>query len=198
MALLTGKAREILKGLVDNKDRVNEYVNTDLKECENLSEILNFLKDRGFIESDMGHNKALIDIIGHWHVKLNYNGLSYFEQEKEYLERQKQSQPNNVYVGGSGNIVQTGNNNTATINNGIDFAELSRLIEAVKTQSVALSADERLEMQESLETIEETLKQAAPKKSLIKTALTTLSAIKNTVEFSVAVANLAQFASTLP
>jgi hypothetical protein len=189
---VTGEARILLQGMIDADVNLETYIYTYLKENREEGKcVLNYLESIGTFD------ELKYTIAGTVHARLSYKAKTYFEREKEYDEQQKQSQSNSVFVGGSGNIVQTGNNNTATINNGIDYSELSGLIEAVKSSAIDLSDEEKVEVQESLETIEETLKQATPKKSLIKTALTTLSAIKNTVEFSAAVTDLAQFISIL-
>jgi tetrahydromethanopterin S-methyltransferase subunit G len=91
----------------------------------------------------------------------------------------------------------------ATINNGFDSAKLLELINAVKAQSVAiLPKDEMESVQESLDVIETELKQMAPRKSFVKTAISTLKGIKvsneikEAAEFSAAMAALIQFLST--
>lgn len=85
----------------------------------------------------------------------------------------------------------------ATQNNGIDMDELKTLIENVKKEAVNISSSDDLEsVSESVEVIEHELTQENPRKSLIKTALKCLKAIKGTAEFGAATAALFQFTQT--
>ena len=83
---------------------------------------------------------------------------------------------------------------TATANIGADESELEKLIAAVRDKIGTIASDEDKEAaSESLEVIEAEVVSEKPKKSMIKTAMATLQAIKGTVEFGSAAAALIQF-----
>lgn len=83
---------------------------------------------------------------------------------------------------------------TVTANIGADASELEKLIAAVRDKIGTIASDEDKEAaSESLEVIEAEVVSEKPKKSMIKTAMATLQAIKGTVEFGSAVAALIQF-----
>lgn len=83
---------------------------------------------------------------------------------------------------------------TATANIGADASELEKLIAAVRDKIGTIASDEDKEAAaESLEVIEAEVVSEKPKKSMIKTAMATLQAIKGTVEFGSAAAALIQF-----
>ena len=72
--------------------------------------------------------------------------------------------------------------------------DIEQLISAVRTKMDTLISDEDKEAaSESLEVIEAEVISEKPKKSMIKTAIASLQAIKGTVEFGSAVAALIQF-----
>ena len=82
----------------------------------------------------------------------------------------------------------------ATQNNGINYMELKALIDALRNElNESMNSEDVEAVKESIEVIESELAQQNPKKSLIKTALTTIQVVKGTVEFSAAVAALVQF-----
>lgn len=78
-----------------------------------------------------------------------------------------------------------------------DLDGLEKLIAAVKENADVLDVDSREAAYESLEVIETESVTEKPKKSMIKTALGTLKAIKGTVEFGASVAALADFIAPL-
>ena len=80
---------------------------------------------------------------------------------------------------------------TATANIGADASELEKLIAAVR--GTIASDEDKEAASESLEVIEAEVVSEKPKKSMIKTAIATLQAIKGTVEFGSAAAALIQF-----
>ena len=83
---------------------------------------------------------------------------------------------------------------TVTANIGADASELEKLIAAVRDTIGTIASDEDKEAaSESLEVIEAEVVSEKPKKSMIKTAMATLQAIKGTVEFGSAAAALIQF-----
>lgn len=84
-------------------------------------------------------------------------------------------------------------------NNGIDIQQLKILLDAVRRETISkLSQDDAEAAEECLEVIETELTQPKPpRKSLLKTALTGLRAIKGTAEFGAAVSVLVQFIQTV-
>lgn len=87
---------------------------------------------------------------------------------------------------------------TATANIGADARELEKLIAAVRDKIGTIASDEDKEAaSESLEVIEAEVVSEKPKKSMIKTAMATLQAIKGTVEFGSAAAALIQFIGSM-
>ena len=99
---------------------------------------------------------------------------------------------------GQVNLAMDSSTINATQNKGINIDELKKLIDNVKKESINISSTDDIEIvNDSIEVIESELTQATPKKSMIKTALTGLKAIKGTVEFGSAVAALIQFIQTI-
>ena len=101
----------------------------------------------------------------------------------------------NVTVQNGQAIIANDNSSvTATTNIGATAKEIEQLIAAIRTKMETLSSDEDKEAaSESLEVIEAEVISEKPKKSMIKTAIASLQAIKGTVEFGSAVAALIQF-----
>lgn len=83
---------------------------------------------------------------------------------------------------------------TATTNIGATANDIEQLITAVRAKMDTLTSDEDKEAaSEGLEVIEAEVISEKPKKSMIKTAIASLKAIKGTVEFGSVVAALIQF-----
>ena len=82
---------------------------------------------------------------------------------------------------------------TATTHIGVNANELERLIAAVRTKMDTLTDTDKEAASESLEVIEAEIVSEKPKKSMIKTAITSLQAIKGVAEFGAAVSALIQF-----
>lgn len=101
----------------------------------------------------------------------------------------------NVTVQNGQAIIANDNSSvTATTNIGATAKDIEQLISAVRTKMDTLISDEDKEAaSESLEVIEAEVISEKPKKSMIKTAIASLQAIKGTVEFGSAVAALIQF-----
>lgn len=99
----------------------------------------------------------------------------------------------------NGQAIFAGDNATITATNqiGLDMTELQKLLRDVKDASAGLSAEDTETVNDCLEVVEAEAKSKTPKKSFIKTAITTLKAIKGTAEFAAAIAALIQFISTL-
>lgn len=101
----------------------------------------------------------------------------------------------NVTVQNGQAIIANDNSSvTATTNIGVAANDIEQLIAAVRKKMDTLASDEDKEAaSESLEVIETEVISEKPKKSMIKTAIASLQAIKGTVEFASAVAALIQF-----
>lgn len=104
----------------------------------------------------------------------------------------------NVTVEKGQSIIATdGSTVRATNQVGIDNDEISKLIAAVRSASDNLKPEEIEVVEESLEVIQTETSSVKPKKSMLKTAITTLSTIKGVAEFGAAVAALVQFVGEL-
>ena len=101
----------------------------------------------------------------------------------------------NVTVQNGQAIIANDNSSvTSTINIGATTNTIEQLISAVRTRLDTLTSEEDKETaSESLEVIEAEVAAEKPKKSMIKTAIASLQAVKGTVEFASAVAALIQF-----
>ena len=82
---------------------------------------------------------------------------------------------------------------TATTHIVVNANELERLIAAVRTKMDTLTDTDKETASESLEVIEAEIVSENPKRSMIKTAITSLQAIKGVAEFGAAVSALIQF-----
>ena len=101
----------------------------------------------------------------------------------------------NVTVQNGQAIIANDNSSvTSNINIGATTNTIEQLISAVRTRLDTLTSEEDKETaSESLEVIEAEVAAEKPKKSMIKTAIASLQAVKGTVEFASAVAALIQF-----
>ncbi len=82
----------------------------------------------------------------------------------------------------------------ATANNGVNLSELQGLLDRVISESKTnLSEDDTTVVSESVEVIQQELKQDKPKKTILRGVLSTLQGIAGTAEFLAAVAALVQF-----
>lgn len=98
---------------------------------------------------------------------------------------------------GQVNIANDSANINATINTGIDFDKLEKLIADVKTEAVEMPEDDKAILSDSLEVIDEQLKTEKPQKSFIRTAIEGIKHLKGTAEFAAAVTALVQFVQTI-
>jgi len=90
----------------------------------------------------------------------------------------------------------------ATVNailyNAIDPQKLDELVDAIKKETPCnMNKDDLETLNESLDVIRSEMIQPKPKKSLVKTALTGLQAIKGTAEFGAAIVALVQFIQSI-
>ena len=104
----------------------------------------------------------------------------------------------NVTVHDGQAIIATDNASVyATSQVGANSDELTALIEAVRALTDSLSPEDKESVSESLEVIESEVVSGKPRKSMIKTAISCLKAIKGTAELGAAIATLIQFVTTL-
>lgn len=100
----------------------------------------------------------------------------------------------NVTVENGQAIIATeGSTVNATNQVGVDGSELAKLIAAVQIAARSLEPEDKEAAEESLEVIQAETSAEKPKKSMIKTALATLTTIKGVAEFGAAVAALVEF-----
>lgn len=99
----------------------------------------------------------------------------------------------------SGQAIIAMDNATVTATNtvGLDPDKLAELIADVRNASSDLSEEDAETVEECLDVVATEAAAEKPKKSLLKTALTTLKGIIGTVEFSASVITLVQFVQTL-
>lgn len=86
---------------------------------------------------------------------------------------------------------------TATNNVGVDADELKKLIANVQEAAGTLDPEEQKTVSECLEVIETEAVAEKPRKSFLRTAITTLKAVKGVAEFAAAAATLAEFVSVI-
>ena len=104
----------------------------------------------------------------------------------------------NVSVQNGQAIIATDNATvTATNTVGLDPDKLAELIAAVRDASAGLSEEDAEAVEECLDVVATEATSDKPKKSILKTALTTLKGIVGAAEFSAAVITLVQFVQTL-
>ncbi|MGI6176744.1 MAG: hypothetical protein ACOYJC_11450 [Christensenellales bacterium] len=104
---------------------------------------------------------------------------------------------NNINIGGDvvNSPIQQGKGNIMSVdNNTIDIAQLNEILENIVQLSDAQSKEQ---IEESVGIIHEELKKAKPKKSIIRTAMASLKAVKGSIEFLAAVATLATYIASI-
>lgn len=189
---LTGEARDLLLNMVENKDDVDSYIASVSNEPEDpkLKKILDYLQGRDFLTYE-------IYIDGTFDVTLKYSAEHYFDLEKEFLEEQSIHQQI-VNVTAENAIIQTGNNNFASITNN---NELSNIVESIRGLLPKELPDEDKELIiDNAEAIKEEIQKGNPKKGFIKAAISGLQSslpkIAGAIELTAAITDIIQFAST--
>ena len=149
---------------------------TDEEEVQNVYAVLQYLVNERFVMVLIRHVESYLTKVG---IDMGVDEQNVF----------------NVTVNKGQAIIANDNASvTATANIGADASELEKLIAAVRDKIGTIASDEDKEAaSESLEVIEAEVVSEKPKKSMIKTAMATLQAIKGTVEFGSAAAALIQF-----
>lgn len=98
---------------------------------------------------------------------------------------------------GQVNIASDNASITASNSIGIDNEQLNKLIGNIMANSTDLSDEDSETLTDSLEVIKSEIVETTPKKSMIKTAIAGLKAIKGTAELGAAIAALVQFIQPL-
>ena len=169
-----GTVYAILKYIVDHQIDINDSISFGYSSSKNYQD-----KTEGF------NKRFVMVLIRHIESFLTKVGIEMGLDDKQVY---------NVTVQ-NGQAIFAGDNSTvnATNNIGLDADQLNQLIDAIKSSTAALSEEDKETAAECIEVIETEAISAKPKKSLLKTALKTLDAIKYSAEFAAAVATLIQF-----
>lgn len=164
----------ILRYLVDNNNSVYYGIALGYSSSKNYQD-----KIRGF------NDRFVMVLIRHIERYLTKVGIDMGLDEKTTY---------NVTVENGQAIIATeGSTVNATNQIGVNGNELAKLIAAVQAVADTLSPEDKETVQECLEVIETETSAEKPKKSMLKTAITTLNTVKGVVEFGASVAALAQF-----
>lgn len=106
----------------------------------------------------------------------------------------------NITAGDHSNIAvsQASDGSTASVtqSNGVDAAELGKLLGDLETSFNDLAEKDRNEAREYADALREELSAEKPKRSVVKAVLTGLKGINGTAQFVAAVAAIAQFVTT--
>ena len=95
-------------------------------------------------------------------------------------------------------VVASGDSSVSvTQTSGFDSNELERLLRSVQESASSLDEKSQKEIAELLVGIREAVECAVPKKSILKSLLGGLNVLSSSAQFAVAVANLAQFISSI-
>ena len=187
-------------------DCIFDLGNTDEEEVCNVFEIMNYIVDNNievhwsvagaYSSSDKSQDKVnafndrvIMVFIRHIEDYLTKIGIDMGMDENISY--------NITVSGGQVNIANDNAIINATNNTGIDTQQLMELIAKVKETASDISDDDKESLTDSLEVIEDLAKPDKPKRSFVKTAITTLKAIKGTAEFAAAVTALITFIQTL-
>ena len=164
----------VLRYLVDNNNSIYRGI------------ALGYSSSKGFQDKIKGFNDRFVMVlIRHVERYLTKVGIDMGLDEKITY---------NVTVENGQAIIATdGSMVNATNQVGAHSSELAKLIAAVQAATDSLSPEDKEAVQESLEVIEAETSAEKPKKSMLKTALATLTTIKGVAEFGAAVAALIQF-----
>lgn len=176
--------------------------NTDEEEIRNVFAILNYITENsvdvsihiaeGYTDSNIyqDRTKAFNDrvvmvLIRHIERYLTKVGIDMGIDEKITYSI--------TFRDGQLNIAHDNATINATNTISIDWEKLTTLINDVKSNATGITGEEAETLADSLEVIEEQVKEDKPKKGFIRTAITGLKAIHGTAEFVTAVAELVEF-----
>lgn len=185
---------ELLYNLITHQENLNEYVaSLYLESNDNYSLELNqkfgVLKENNLITLKWADNIA-------YNVSLTLNGKHYFEFKAEAEEENNKRNLQNINI--SGNQVNIATNNsaiTATQNNGINSDELNKLIQNIRNNiPEELSSEDKADVNESLDIIQEELLSNEPNTKVIKSQFNVFKRIDVGVKFLSSCASLLTFA----
>jgi predicted choloylglycine hydrolase len=141
-----------------------------------------------YIVLDRGYHCAFYSIPGHYQAKV--------KREESISNDKYKSITNNYYLTGQQSKLNINSidNSVNEINNGFNIEQLEALLEKLKeTIPENISIEDKTTIDESIDVIQTEIAKPQPKRSMLKTALNGLSALKSTVEFAAALATLTQF-----
>lgn len=98
---------------------------------------------------------------------------------------------------GQVNIAKDNATINAIINTCVDCDKLGKLIADVQKAAIGMPEDDKATLSDSLEVLDEQLKNEKPRKSFIRTAINGIKHLKWTAEFAAAVTALVQFVQTI-
>ena len=197
MKLLKGEARDLLIELIENKDSnlasllAAKFEGLNFAEDNHLRTIIKYLIDNGYL---LIPKNGWADNVPYF-AQLTYEGSNYLKLEEEDLQRAAALQ-SSLTINNHGQLNVASDNATIIANqyNGIDLAEVGRLIDAVKSMANGLDSADLQSLDDSVELLKEELASSKPKASLLRMAINSLKGIKGTAEFAAAVVALVEFA----
>lgn len=175
---------------------------TDIEEVRNVFAILCYIADNRMhihhsIAMGYSHSNKYQDKIKGFNDRVAMVLIRHIERYLTKIGIDMGLDDKNVYsitvTNGQVNIANDSAIINTTVNNGIDFKQLSALLQAVKHESVFLPEDEKEMVSNNLEVIELELQTEKPRKNFIKVAIAGIKTIKGTAEFAAAVVALIQF-----
>ena len=183
---------DFLLELITHQDDLNEYVISLYSQSESRASELNqkfgVLKENKLITCLWADNIA-------YKVMLTVNGKHYFEFKKEAEEDEKSNIKNVNISGNQVNIAANNSSINATQNNGINTDELKRLIQNIRNDIPSeLSSDDKTDINESLDIIQEELSSNEPNEKIVKSQFHIFKRIDVGLKFLNSCASLLIFA----
>lgn len=184
---------DFLQELIIHQENLSEYVTSLYSESNNnysleLNQKFGVLKENNLITVKWADNVA-------YNVTLTLNGKNYFEFKEEFEEDNKNKLQNVNISGNQVNIATNNSSITATQNNGINSDELNRLIQNIRNNIPdELSSDDKADVNESLDIIQEELLSNEPNAKIIKSQFNVFKRIDVGVKFLSSCVSLLTFA----
>lgn len=181
------KLEKVFEGLVENRE-VEEYLGVSEEEVEG---VLTYLKKKSLI-----HKSDVSDWENQYH-SITKEGIAEVEKSIEEPEKATENFSPKIIQNFHGSVgaVQNAPHATAYVNqpSGASLSEVLSLIEQLKVQVHTLPEDQREDVSDALEAIEEELSNEEPKRRNVKTMLKGLvSTVQGGTAFAAQVATLAQ------
>ena len=185
-------------------------VNVPINEADHIKALYNLLEELAAMEdkrlygiavgfvSHKGFNETIQNFLDKMFKPLIDFITDSLSKEMMVLEQNMPTSKFNQHIENNYGTANAGELISSTQNSGIDISELSKIIETIKhTSSLLENVEDKETVQEYIEVIETELNNKHPKKSLLKTAMTGLKAIKGSVEFSAAIVAIIQFIQSI-